>query len=230
MAPSASSGRLTCPPPTQALPSAPSPYDSSTPLPTHPIPSPPSSPSSSPTSTLVAPTMTSPSSSPLDNSTLSNADGYLGMFDSLAAPITDNGSIIAIEFDDRMDVGLGDPSHNHVGLDVDSPISKPSIDLTPFDIDLKSGKLITAWSPKPHFAQRLDRVLRQEAPRSSSGHHHRSLQAFRRVHVCRLLRVDRGEHRGPPPRPRGVLVPKRDNRRLENHAAEGKSPFTYHKS
>ncbi|WOL17191.1 putative L-type lectin-domain containing receptor kinase S.7 [Canna indica] len=69
------------------------------------------------------------------NSTLGSAGGYLGLFNSSAAPAAGSGSIIAIEFDD----------HNHVGLDVDSPIPKPSVDLTPFGIDLESGKLITAW-------------------------------------------------------------------------------------
>ncbi|WOK97807.1 putative L-type lectin-domain containing receptor kinase S.7 [Canna indica] len=80
----------------------------------------------------------------LGNSTLGSASGYLILFNSSATPAVGNGSIIAIEFDDRMDVGLDDTSHNHVGLDVDSSISRPSVDLTPFGIDLKSGKLITA--------------------------------------------------------------------------------------
>lgn len=80
------------------------------------------------------------------NATIGSTGGYLGLFNpSGNGSGGGNGSIIAIEFDARLDVGLGDPSGNHVGLDVDSPISKASVDLTPYGIDLKSGKLITAW-------------------------------------------------------------------------------------
>ncbi|KAJ8486084.1 hypothetical protein OPV22_018569 [Ensete ventricosum] len=80
------------------------------------------------------------------NATIGSTGGYLGLFSpSGNSSGGGNGSIIAIEFDARLDVGLGDPSGNHVGLDVDSPISKASVDLTPYGIDLKSGKLITAW-------------------------------------------------------------------------------------
>nr|XP_010943363.1 probable L-type lectin-domain containing receptor kinase S.7 [Elaeis guineensis] len=77
------------------------------------------------------------------NGTLGSTGGYLGLFNSLSA--SNNVSIIAIEFDTRLDEGFNDSSDNHVGFDINSPISVKAEDLSPHGIELKSGNLITAW-------------------------------------------------------------------------------------
>lgn len=77
------------------------------------------------------------------NGTLGSTGGYLGLFNSLSA--INNVSIIAIEFDTRLDEGFNDSSDNHVGFDINSPISLKAEDLSPRGVELKSGNLITAW-------------------------------------------------------------------------------------
>lgn len=68
---------------------------------------------------------------------------YLGLFDP-SSPIK-NGSAMAVEFDTVLDEDFGDPSDNHVGLDISSPRSLEAVDLWPLGIDLTSGNPITAW-------------------------------------------------------------------------------------
>ncbi|KAG1327440.1 Protein kinase domain [Cocos nucifera] len=77
------------------------------------------------------------------NGTLGSTGGYLGLFNSISA--INNVSIISIEFDTRLDAGFNDSSDNHVGFDINSPISVKAEDLSPHGIELKSGNLITAW-------------------------------------------------------------------------------------
>lgn len=52
---------------------------------------------------------------------------------------------IAIEFDTKLDHVYNDPNDNHIGLDVNSLNSVKTADCGSIGIDLKSGKLITAW-------------------------------------------------------------------------------------
>ncbi|XP_010942610.1 probable L-type lectin-domain containing receptor kinase S.7 [Elaeis guineensis] len=78
-----------------------------------------------------------------DSQTLGSVGPYLGLFD--ASSTIKNGSAIAVEFDTVLDEYFGDPSDNHVGLDISSPRSLEAVDLWPLGIDLRSGNPITAW-------------------------------------------------------------------------------------
>lgn len=81
-----------------------------------------------------------------DRATLGSTGGYLGLFNSSAAADETNGSaIVAVEFDTMANSEFGDPSDNHVGLDVGSPVSVNAVDLAASGIVLKSGNLTTAW-------------------------------------------------------------------------------------
>ncbi|KAM0837145.1 hypothetical protein ACQ4PT_061856 [Festuca glaucescens] len=86
--------------------------------------------------------------------TLGATGGYLGLFNSsissAAVPNDDDDNssgpaIVAVEFDTMLNADLGDPSDNHVGLDVGSPVSVQAVDLAGSGIVLKSGNLTTAW-------------------------------------------------------------------------------------
>ncbi|KAI4975599.1 hypothetical protein ZWY2020_049206 [Hordeum vulgare] len=89
-----------------------------------------------------------------DRATLGATGGYLGLFNSsladAAVPNDDDAdavgpAIIAVEFDTMVNSELGDPSDNHVGLDLGSPVSVSAVDLVDSGIVLKSGNLTTAW-------------------------------------------------------------------------------------
>ncbi|KAE8777280.1 putative L-type lectin-domain containing receptor kinase S.7 [Hordeum vulgare] len=89
-----------------------------------------------------------------DRATLGATGGYLGLFNSsladAAVPNDDDAdavgpAIIAVEFDTMVNSELGDPSDNHVGLDLGSPVSVSAVDLADSGIVLKSGNLTTAW-------------------------------------------------------------------------------------
>ncbi|KAJ8765136.1 hypothetical protein K2173_010625 [Erythroxylum novogranatense] len=77
-----------------------------------------------------------------DNETLGSPGGYLGLVNS--SLLTKN-KFVAIEFDTRLDAHFNDPNDHHVGLDIDSLNSIKTADPMLQDIDLKSGKPITAW-------------------------------------------------------------------------------------
>ncbi|XP_030519322.2 probable L-type lectin-domain containing receptor kinase S.7 [Rhodamnia argentea] len=76
------------------------------------------------------------------NETLGSPGGYLGLVNS--SQLTKN-TFVAVEFDTRVDSHFGDPSENHVGLDIDSLVSIKTADPMVQGVDLKCGKLITAW-------------------------------------------------------------------------------------
>ncbi|WJX20643.1 non-specific serine/threonine protein kinase [Trifolium repens] len=76
-------------------------------------------------------------SSTTDFSSLSN--GYMGL------PNSDKDSYFAVEFDTSYDPSLGDINGNHIGIDVNSVVSFASVDVLSRGVDLKSGKIITAW-------------------------------------------------------------------------------------
>uniref|UniRef100_A0ACD5ZVJ6 Uncharacterized protein n=1 Tax=Avena sativa TaxID=4498 RepID=A0ACD5ZVJ6_AVESA len=89
-----------------------------------------------------------------DRATLGATGGYLGLFNSsvssAAVPNDDDAAddgpaVVAVEFDTMVNAELGDPSDNHVGLDVGSPASLQAVDLAGSGIVLKSGNLTTAW-------------------------------------------------------------------------------------
>ncbi|XP_061342034.1 L-type lectin-domain containing receptor kinase S.6 [Gastrolobium bilobum] len=68
--------------------------------------------------------------------------GYMG----LPAPVLNQqDSYFAVEFDTSFDPSLGDTNGNHIGIDVSSVVSFASVDALSRGIDIKSGKLITAW-------------------------------------------------------------------------------------
>ncbi|CAN6197969.1 unnamed protein product [Urochloa humidicola] len=70
--------------------------------------------------------------------------GYLGLFNSSSSG-NDSAAIVAVEFDTMANPEFADPSDNHVGLDLGSPVSVAAADLAASGIDLKSGNLTTAW-------------------------------------------------------------------------------------
>ncbi|XP_073010096.1 probable L-type lectin-domain containing receptor kinase S.7 [Typha latifolia] len=90
-----------------------------------------------------------------DDRTIGSTGGYLGLFNSSGA-IRNNGSIVAVEFDTRLDGEFGDTSDNHVGLDIDGPISLKSVDLGAYGIVLKSGNLTTVWIDYYHDESNLE--------------------------------------------------------------------------
>ncbi|KAF8723765.1 hypothetical protein HU200_021741 [Digitaria exilis] len=96
--------------------------------------------------------------------TLGATGGYLGLFNSSSGPAR-NGSaaIVAVEFDTMANPEFADPSDNHVGLDLGSPVSVAAADLAASGIDLKSGNLTTAWIDY-RSADRLLEVFLSYAP------------------------------------------------------------------
>lgn len=79
-----------------------------------------------------------------ENQTLGAAGESLGLFNA-SQPSPPDSSIVAVEFDTFMNAGVGDPSSNHVGLDIGGARSVEAADLAALGIDLKSGAPITAW-------------------------------------------------------------------------------------
>ncbi|KAF3331416.1 putative L-type lectin-domain containing receptor kinase S.7 [Carex littledalei] len=77
------------------------------------------------------------------NSSLGATGGFLGVFNSNNS--TDNGTLIAIEFDTLLNEEFNDTTDNHVGLDIGAPLSIKAVDLGSYGIDLKSGNSTTAW-------------------------------------------------------------------------------------
>jgi serine/threonine protein kinase len=78
-----------------------------------------------------------------NNSSLGATGGFLGVFNSTYS--TNNGPIIAIEFDTRLNEEFNDTTDNHLGFDIGAPSSIKSVDLGSYGVDLKSGNLTTAW-------------------------------------------------------------------------------------
>ncbi|XP_059666563.1 probable L-type lectin-domain containing receptor kinase S.7 [Cornus florida] len=91
-----------------------------------------------------------------DNQTLGSPGGYLGLVNS--SQLTKN-RFVAVEFDTKLDLHFDDPSNHHVGLDIDSLKSIKTADTTLQQIDLKSGKLITAWIDYKNDQRALDVFL-----------------------------------------------------------------------
>ncbi|CAN6201782.1 unnamed protein product [Urochloa humidicola] len=91
--------------------------------------------------------------------------GYLGLFNSSSSgpAAAKNGSssaaIVAVEFDTMANPEFADPSDNHVGLDLGSPVSVAAADLAASGIDLKSGNLTTAWIDYRGADRRLEVFL-----------------------------------------------------------------------
>ncbi|XP_078160373.1 concanavalin A-like lectin protein kinase family protein [Carex rostrata] len=77
------------------------------------------------------------------NSSLGATGGFLGVFNSTSS--TDNGTLIAVEFDTLLNEEFNDTTDNHVGLDIGDPLSIKAVDLGSYGIDLKSGNSTTAW-------------------------------------------------------------------------------------
>ncbi|OVA10820.1 Protein kinase domain [Macleaya cordata] len=77
-----------------------------------------------------------------DNQTIGSTGGYLGLVNS--SQLTKN-KFVAVEFDTRLDPQFDDPNYNHIGLDIDNLISIKTADPNTQEVDLKSGKMITAW-------------------------------------------------------------------------------------
>ncbi|KAG2605969.1 probable L-type lectin-domain containing receptor kinase S.7 [Panicum virgatum] len=91
--------------------------------------------------------------------TLGATGGYLGLFNSSGGPATNGSAIVAVEFDTMANPEFADPSDNHVGLDLGSPVSVAAADLAASGIDLKSGNLITAWIDYRSADRRLEVFL-----------------------------------------------------------------------
>ncbi|KAB1216449.1 L-type lectin-domain containing receptor kinase S.6 [Morella rubra] len=71
----------------------------------------------------------------------STSRGYMGLPEQA---LIQQDPFVAVEFDTSYDPSLGDISENHVGIDI-RIISFASVDVSSSGIDLKSGRLITAW-------------------------------------------------------------------------------------
>ncbi|KAI3925608.1 hypothetical protein MKW98_001462 [Papaver atlanticum] len=68
--------------------------------------------------------------------------GYMGLSNQSCQ---EHGMFIAVEFDTRFDPSLQDISDNHIGIDINSVFSYPTMDSTPMGFDLKNGKRTTVW-------------------------------------------------------------------------------------
>ncbi|XP_028184943.1 L-type lectin-domain containing receptor kinase S.6 [Glycine soja] len=80
------------------------------------------------------------------------SSGYMGL------PSSSFSSFFAVEFDTAFHPFLGDINDNHVAVDVNSLASSfASVDAASRGVDLKSGKIITAWVEYRH-AMRMVRV------------------------------------------------------------------------
>ncbi|PAN24374.1 hypothetical protein PAHAL_4G211400 [Panicum hallii] len=91
--------------------------------------------------------------------TLGATGGYLGLFNSSGGPAKNGSIIVAVEFDTMANPEFADPSDNHVGLDLGSPVSVAAADLAASGIDLKSGNLTTAWVDYRSADRRLEVFL-----------------------------------------------------------------------
>ncbi|KAJ8484656.1 hypothetical protein OPV22_017141 [Ensete ventricosum] len=80
-----------------------------------------------------------------DDTSIGDAGGFLGLVNATASAAPGRASVVAVEFDTRMDVEFGDINGNHVGVDLGSLVSAQVADLDSAGIDLKSGDLINAW-------------------------------------------------------------------------------------
>ncbi|XP_004496496.1 L-type lectin-domain containing receptor kinase S.6 [Cicer arietinum] len=68
-------------------------------------------------------------------------NGYMG----LPSDNQEESSYFAVEFDTSFDPSLGDINGNHIGIDLSNVVSFASVDALSRGVDLKSGKIITAW-------------------------------------------------------------------------------------
>ncbi|XP_017413162.1 L-type lectin-domain containing receptor kinase S.6 [Vigna angularis] len=86
----------------------------------------------------------------------------------LPQPSPNSTSFFAVEFDTTFDPSLGDINDNHVALDVNSASSFASVDTFSRGIDLKSGKLITAWVEYRHAIKMVSVWLAYSSTRPST--------------------------------------------------------------
>ncbi|CAM8967806.1 unnamed protein product [Rhodiola kirilowii] len=86
-----------------------------------------------------------------DDESVGGAGGLLGLVAGGGAS-----EFVAVEFDTLMDVEFKDVNGNHVGIDVNSMVSKQTADLGVSGIDLKSGNLINAWVEFDGVSQMLN--------------------------------------------------------------------------
>ncbi|KAI3986921.1 hypothetical protein MKX01_014622 [Papaver californicum] len=84
--------------------------------------------------------------------TIGTEFGYMGLSNQ---SIQEQGMYFAVEFDTNFDPILGDISDNHIGIDTNSIISFPTVDLTPMGFDLKNAT-ITAWVEYKDADKRLE--------------------------------------------------------------------------
>ncbi|XP_062155762.1 L-type lectin-domain containing receptor kinase S.4-like [Alnus glutinosa] len=87
---------------------------------------------------------------------------YLGLLNASDVGNSSN-HMFAVEFDTVLDLELGDINGNHVGIDINSLVSKKSVPAAYFDdnnskhdLDLKSGQVIQAWIEYDSPSNRLD--------------------------------------------------------------------------
>ncbi|GMY08466.1 L-type lectin-domain containing receptor kinase S.4-like [Fagus crenata] len=98
---------------------------------------------------------------------------YLGLFNATNDGNVSN-NIFAVEFDTVKDLNFSDIDDNHVGIDLNSVVSKISVPVQQFvqgnkaDLNLKSGQVIQAWVLYDSLTNELDIKLSIESaqPRS----------------------------------------------------------------
>ncbi|CAL9123392.1 unnamed protein product [Musa textilis] len=137
-----------------------------------------------------------------DDTSIGDAGGFLGLVNATASAAPGRASVVAVEFDTRMDVEFGDINGNHVGVDLGSLVSAQVADLDSAGIDLKSGDLINAWIEYSGGAsggtiEGLRFLLHRSPRRPRPLFPGRSRPVRRRFRVCRLLRIHPGKHRDP---------------------------------
>jgi hypothetical protein len=88
---------------------------------------------------------------------------YLGLLNASNVDNTSNHHMFAVEFDTVLDLELDDINGNHVGIDIDSLVSKKSVPAAYFDdknskhnLDLNSDQVIQAWIEYDSPSNRLD--------------------------------------------------------------------------
>ena len=78
----------------------------------------------------------------LSPTSLTIQPGYLGLFSNESALYDTQNQIVAVEFDTYQNLDFPDQSHNHVGIDVNSIVSKTYVSSSR---SFKRGSTVDAW-------------------------------------------------------------------------------------
>ncbi|GMY08468.1 L-type lectin-domain containing receptor kinase S.4-like [Fagus crenata] len=116
---------------------------------------------------------------------------YLGLFNATNDGNVSN-NIFAVEFDTVKDLNFSDIDDNHVGIDLNSVVSKISVPVQQFvqgnkaDLNLKSGQVIQAWVLYDSLTNELDIKLSIESAQP---------RKIKKADVVEEWELDIGPHR-----------------------------------